>query len=478
VIVNKTILIHANELREKEWRKLLASLTFFDADRNEVHAYRRRKGGWVELPRGAWTLLPDHVEYEDRRIEPERRSLTFDRVLDYKDADKSFEGQTDALKTMLEQEQGLVIAQPGFGKTNVALAFICQVKTPGIVFVHTQDIFDQWVEFAEAAVPGIKIGKIQGDPYDWTHGDLDIAMVQTVRTYMYGFRKHWANKYGAVIVDEAHHAPADTWEMILNTLSAKYRFGFTATKSRADGMQPLMKHLIGPVIYEKKFASKVPVEVVPLKSGMKFKYRGSFDWTWLLTQITKSDERNKLIADTARRQIQKGNSVLILSRRIEHLELIEAELNMPDVARILTGRINRAKRHPTLEAMRRGEIKCLLATQLADEALDVPIVNRVMLVFPGKHDGRIIQQIGRGIREAPDKENAIIFDVVDDKVSVLRRQWMERKQTYDKLKIPIRKHKEVENVSQARQRREVADRVRRRLARGRSRRRGTRRNAG
>jgi superfamily II DNA or RNA helicase len=66
----------------------------------------------------------------------------------------------------------------------------------------------------------------------------------------------------------------------------------------------------------------------------------------------------------------------------------------------------------------------------------------VILTYPGKHDGRIIQQVGRALREHPLKHDAMIFDIVDDRIGVLRRQWMERKEAYKKMKIPIKKWKQ------------------------------------
>jgi superfamily II DNA or RNA helicase len=78
---------------------------------------------------------------------------------------------------------------------------------------------------------------------------------------------------------------------------------------------------------------------------------------------------------------------------------------------------------------------------LADEALDVPILSRVVLTFPGKHDGRIVQQVGRALREFPDKDDSLIIDVVDDKVRVLGRQAKARESAYRSMRIPIRKEK-------------------------------------
>jgi superfamily II DNA or RNA helicase len=469
MIVKSTIILQASELSEREWVRLFSKLTFFDAKQQEVKTYKRLSGARVRIPRGAWNLLPDHVRYVDQRVLPRRaRKLNFLPIL----GAEGRTGQQEAAQAALDEEQGLVIAQPGFGKTQVALAVIAKVKTPWIVFVHTEDIFNQWVEYAQKAIPNAEIGMIQGPR--WEVKDVTIAMVQTVGQNLGTFRRDFADKFGGVVVDEAHHAPAETWELILNACPARYRLGFTATESRADGMQPFMAHLLGPVIYRQKFSSPIPVRVVPLKTGFKFPYRGHYDWMRLQAAMERDPARNRLIAETAVRQVTKGHSTLVLSRRVKHLTNIYDQMALLDEdimggVVILTGKVPRPRRKQIMEQFRAGEIRCLLATQLADEALDVPILSRVILAWIGKHDGRIIQQIGRALRPHDDKTDAAIIDMVDDTVSILRKHWMERKETYKKLGIKVMKLKneEVHYVSQAAKRRDVAHRIRQRLASGR-----------
>jgi superfamily II DNA or RNA helicase len=202
-------------------------------------------------------------------------------------------------------------------------------------------------------------------------------------------------------------------------------------------MEATMRFVVGPIIHHQKFSSTVKLEVIPLKTNFRTAYRGPFDWGRLLNTLVADPERNREIAEVAEEEAYEGNSVLILSRRIEHLELISEQMNGTS-REILTGKRSKKDRARILQDFRDGKISVLLATQLADEALDIQRLSRVILTFPGKHEGRIIQQIGRALRQHPDKTEALIFDVVDDHVGVLRRQWNLRKQTYKTNKISIR----------------------------------------
>jgi len=435
--LGSAIRIDYRELTPRQQKKLKRELSFVLPDGQTVECYRDViSDGYLRIPRGAKYLL-NGASFEDHRSRPNMPVLDFKVKLNDLEASQRFKGQEEAVRQMFKYEQGQIIRPPGTGKTQIALAFIARCQTRTLVLVHTKDILKQWVDYARKAIPDLEIGIIQGQKCEIGH--MTIATVQTMKRYTEpspSKKKFW-RQFGAVIVDEGHHGAAKTWEAILNSCPAYYRFGFTASPTRADGMHPALKFLIGPVIHRQKFSSPIPLTVVPVKTKFYYPYRGQWDWTKMVTALTQDDERNDRIARIADREATRGNSVLVLSRRIEHLELIAERL--AERNEILTGSRKQSDRDRILDSFRAGEIAIVLATQLADEALDVPRLNRVILVHPGKHDGRIIQQIGRAIREHPGKANAVIFDFVDPKVRVLRRQWDKRKQTYRQNRISVKK---------------------------------------
>src|SRR4051794_16677172 len=251
--VDSLLRIGTDELTERQWRRLFSDLRYMD-DENEIYEpwqimpHKRQ----VLIPRGAWFLLPDSVVYHDDLVRPAGREFDFIAELDA----EGFSGQKDALRAMLAQEQGIVIGQPGFGKTDVALAFASCCETPTLILVHTEDILQQSLDRAAAIVPDAKLGVIRGT--DLEIGDITVATVQTFpkRLQLKG-NDQLKEAFGCVILDEAHHAPASTFDEILNKMPAYFRFGFTATDKRADKKHPYMATVLGPVIFRKKFKSKV-----------------------------------------------------------------------------------------------------------------------------------------------------------------------------------------------------------------------------
>lgn len=434
MIVDSILTIEIPELTKRDWQRLERKLTFVNPDGEIVQSFRRYiMRGEYQLPRGAWNHLPNTIRYKDRRTFPPMPAVNFNVKLDDVKKDERYAGQSQAVKAMLEHEQGLIIRPPGTGKTQIALAFAAQCKTRTLVLVHTEDILNQWVEYAAKALPDVEIGVVRGK--ECRIGHITIGTVQTLQRYV-GKKKFW-QQFGALIADEAHHVSAPSWENVINSCPARYRFGFTASPTRADGMHPTMKHIIGPIIHRQKFSSPVKLKVVPVKTKFYAPFRHKGDWSNLVTKLVQDTTRNKKIARLVDREIEKGNSVLVLSRRIEHLERI-AHYMRSDSELLAAARRSKADRKQVLQNFREGNVRCVLATQLADEALDVPRLNRVVLTHPGKHEGRIIQQIGRAIRQHASKKDAVIYDIVDPKVSVLRRQWNDRKRTYKQSKISIK----------------------------------------
>lgn len=435
MIVTSQLTVGFHELTPRQWETLTREL-MFELDGDVIVCYRRLMTKRVyKLPRGAWNLLPDTITYKDRRSCPPMPKLNFTVTLDDVEKDPRFAGQKDAVASMYEHEQGLVIRPPGTGKTAIALAFAAGCQTRTLVLVHTEDILQQWVRAAQEAIPGLEVGVIRGQ--ECRIGQITIATVQTLfQKYVPNKPKDWWKQFGCVIADEAHHVSAPTWETVINHCPARYRFGFTASPTRADGMHPTMQFIIGPIIHRQKFTSTVKLEVEPVKTGFRAFYRGPFDWMPMLNKLVQDEDRNRKVAEIVNEEVGKGNSVLVLSRRIEHLGSIAGGIKEP--CEILTGKRSRSDRVRILADFKEGRIRCLLATQLADEALDVPRLNRVVLTFPGKHEGRLIQQIGRALRAHTEKTDAKIYDLVDSKVGVLNRQWNQRRRTYRQNGISIK----------------------------------------
>lgn len=465
-IVDNYVRLEKGELKPRDERRLLASLTFQPNPEYVVWSYRRRRStGALRLPRGILSELPSYLDVRDKRSFPKLPKYVADITLDYQDENKKFEGQADCVAAMFEHKNGLIHRQPGSGKTQIALYFIANVGTRTLVIVHTKDLMDQWINYARNVLPEMPIGIVGSGKENVQQ--LTIATAQTL--YRKNYPVSWWRQFGCTIWDEAHHAPSETFTNVISHVTSRYLFGFSASKTRADKMHPLMHQYIGPVIHELKFNSAVPVSVVKLKT----EFRGGKNanmagpvwlrrkrWHGLMKSLANDPRRNAKIARTVSKRLNEGRSVLVLSRRIEHLQNIKAALaERGHDSEILAAKlVPKNERRQMVEAFRNGDIKCVLATNLADEGLDVPILSCVVLAFPGKHSDLILQQVGRALREYKGKESAIIVDVVDPLVKTLRSQWHSRRRAYLGWGFDLKRDRA--NVLPKRVRRMVYGRVR------------------
>jgi len=393
-----------------------------------------------------------------------RMHIRDERVLD-EDAPKIphnitlWDSQKPAAARMLSDvhgHQGVLVAPCGGGKTNVLLYVICELGQKSLVLCHTNDLMHQWADRIREFV-GIEPGIIQGDKYDIQQ--ITIASVMTLARRE--LDREFLRTFGLVALDEAHHCPADSFKEVMDQFHSYFRFGATATPGRTDELEGLLFAICGPIIAEIKRKDLIaehhiiPAAVQPVETGFDYPYVGMRSWHPMIRNLTNSLRRNEQIVNNIIRQHRSGDHIqLVLSKQIDHLlnlhELLRSKA--PDIPASLliaggtkkdrAGRVvrnvsmSKAERQAAIEAARRGDVRVLFGTSLADEGLDFPRLDRLHLTFPTRAEGKVTQQVGRIQRAANGKANALIFDYVDE-VSLLRDQWGDRRRAYREIDLTI-----------------------------------------
>lgn len=453
-----TITFDRSQITLKQFKQLKADLSFDNPAFVKARAFGRYTGNiprkicmlqehgkphphaTIEIPRGAWGSLaatvggPQAIEWIDDRNEREPVDLVPSVELrDY---------QRTALDRMVTARQGHVVMPCGAGKTVTGLAAICAIGQPALVIVHTKDLLDQWCEQIRELV-GIEPGVYGGGKKHL--GEITVATVQTLVRMDAEALDELASYFGCVVVDEAHHTPASTFQQVLNEIPARYRFGLTATPTREDGLTPLLRMTLGAELFaidytelvERGHLEQPAIKII--ETGFQYDYFSQEDYQGCMAALCEDPDRNELIADIAAGDALNGHSVLVLSDRVEHCHAIAksiaagflTDLEAPPV--VLTGDVQSKDRAIILEAFKSGQIKILIATTLADEGLDVPRLSRVILAYPGKSVARTTQRLGRLMRLFPGKSAPVLYDLVDKNVIPLWRQARKRINTYQKL---------------------------------------------
>ncbi|MGI8905300.1 MAG: DEAD/DEAH box helicase [Candidatus Sumerlaeaceae bacterium] len=348
--------------------------------------------------------------------------------------------QTECIAAAVAGKRGVLQLATGGGKTLIAAEIIRRIDRPAMFLVHTRDLLHQ-TRAVLSDYLGMPIGQAGDGVVSLQH--VTVATVQTcaraldvkitktpeddelLETDRTDLRRNAADlvayirQVPVVFFDECHHLPADTtYDLSMQMEGASWRFGLSATPYRADRMDLLLEAALGPELFAAAASALIdkgylvppkirflPMPALIVRSG-KADYQDIFS-----SYVVENPRRNQLIADTARELAAKGNSVLILVSQVRQGELLQRLL--PDVP-LVQGADAAERRGEVFAALGRKELPIAIATTLADEGLDVPSLNAVILASAGRSETRALQRVGRALRPSPKKKHAVIIDFMDD----------------------------------------------------------------
>ncbi len=380
------------------------------------------------LPRGAWhelagTLLCDAAAgFVDGTVCPPRAPLAFHGELrDY---------QREAVDAVLASGGGVVVAPTGSGKTMVALGLVARVPTPALLLVHTNVLLRQTAERVRAFL-GTEPSVLGAGSL--AVGDVTVATVQALnRRGVDGL----ADRFGLVLLDEAHHCPAYSFRTLLAGFRARYRVGLTATPERKDGLHPVLFDVVGPVVHAisrpelEESSSILRPTLVAIETDFRFFYRRN--WAALVTSLTRNEARNHLVVETVAATL--GQRSLVTSERIEHAELLAERLaaRLPVRVTCVHGRLPREVIQARLAELAQGDVGVVVATtSLVGEGFDLPDLDTLYVTVPHGSPAKAQQLVGRILRPSPGKAAPRVVDFADVRVPVLRSQWTKRKKVYE-----------------------------------------------
>ncbi|MBM4386860.1 MAG: DEAD/DEAH box helicase, partial [Deltaproteobacteria bacterium] len=338
--------------------------------------------------------------------------------------------QAQAIEAAKSAGCGVIQAPTGSGKTVIAMGLVAALKTPTLIMVHTTVLLDQTAEktreFLKTEPAIIGAGRYET-------GDVTIAMVQTLTTRGY---KEIADRFGLVILDEAHHCPAVTFKEVVQEFPARYRIGLTATPTRKDRLHPVLYDTIGRIIHkidQQRLVDDgrlVKARFFKIPTAFKYSYRKNYQR--MINRLTADYDRNNLVIATIA-ETHKGKS-LVLSERIDHCALLSTLLAKKGVASVLmTGKTAKEEREKLLEDFRGAEKGILISTtSLIGEGFDLPDLDTIYLTVPNGSPQKTTQILGRIMRPSSAEKDARIFDFADELIPVLKNQFLKRAKIYNR----------------------------------------------
>lgn len=411
----------------------------------------RRSGRKIIIPRGFVHRFEQIAEQEGIDIEwDSRMTLLPPSEHCFRDwpAAELRDYQIPARDAMLDWSQGVLEAPTGSGKTRICLEFVRWAGQKTLVIVGKVSLARQWQAVVQE-VYGYETGFIgEGQ---WDERDLTIALWQSLHRKS----ETGSMKWGCVIVDEVHHCAADSLSNVTEGLDAFYRFGCSATPRWDPLLFPIIEASVGPIIHRilpAQVGSSLispTVRVIETDFAMAYKATIRFkgrrqqnNFAEIMAALVADPARNDLLAKIARDEALDGHHVLIVTRRIEHVRQLvsrlESDFDLGNDLNVLTGAQTGADARRIAHTIDQAQSGTILVSTVAEEALDFPKLDRLIMAYPLRRLPLIEQQVGRILRPVPRKESATVYDIADPKTSVLRAQRTERMKLYARRGWKIR----------------------------------------
>ena len=341
------------------------------------------------------------------------------------------------LKKIIEagEERALLISATGTGKTYASAFAMRELGYKRVLFlVHRGQLARQTKKsYQKVFGKNVSMGLV-GAGYSDYDADYVFAMVQTLNRDEH-LHKYSPDEFDCIILDEAHHSSADTYQKVMNYFKPKLWLGMTATPDKRDD------DVAGRNIYE-IFNYQIAYEI-RLQQAMEedilcpFHYFGISDVSLVEEKQLKSrkmtdrdfnlltsDERVRHIVEQAEYYGYSGDRVkgLIFCSRIDESEELSQKFNALGYRTIaLNGSASEDERTNAFERLAMDEkdatenmqpLDYIFSVEILNEGVDIVEVNQVIMLRPTESPIVFIQQLGRGLRKAEGKEYVVILDFI------------------------------------------------------------------
>ena len=325
----------------------------------------------------------------------------------------------DNLKKMREDGKtiALLYHATGVGKTITAATDAKAVGGRTLFLVNALKLASQAKDTFAKVWPEATLGEYTGSQKDMTQ----TVIFATVQSISKDLEKFSPTDFDYLIVDECHHAAANTYQKIFTYFHPKFILGLTATPERSDGED--MLELFQNVAHKMDLKTAVergvlvPIRCVRVKTNIDLtdvRINGIKYNSQDLESKLFIPERNQLIVDTYLKYVN-GKKTVIFCASVDHAAEISKLLRDSGVkAEAVSGRDRVEVREKILKDYETGSTNVLCACDLLNEGWDSPHTTVLFMARPTMSKTIYLQQLGRGTRRCPGKEDLLVIDFVDN----------------------------------------------------------------
>ena len=340
----------------------------------------------------------------------------------------------EAERTVRGYTRNLVVAATGTGKTVISALDYKRFRkqNPGtpcrLLFVaHREEILRQSLYTFRAVLKDANFGELFVGNYRPETIDYLFLSIQTFNSQDFT-AKTAPDFYDFIIVDEFHHAAAPTYQKLLSYYQPKILLGLTATPERMDG-----KSILPYFTYRIAAEIRLP-EAIDRKLLCPFQYFGVTDTVdlntlkWSAGGYDKGElsalytfsgavanRRADLVVSSLLKYVTDIAEVkgLGFCVTVDHAQFMSRYFNDHGIPSIfLTGKSSDEERNSAKDRLVGGDIRFIFVVDIYNEGVDIPEVNTVLFLRPTESLTVFLQQLGRGLRLAENKECLTVLDFI------------------------------------------------------------------
>ena len=330
--------------------------------------------------------------------------------------------QQEAIENLKKmREDGKTIAllyhATGVRKTITAATDAKAVGGRTLFLVNALKLASQAKDTFAKVWPEATLGEYTGSQKDVSQ----TVIFATVQSISKDLEKFSPTDFDYLIVDECHHAAANTYQKIFTYFHPKFILGLTATPERSDGED--MLELFQNVAHKMDLKTAVergvlvPIRCIRVKTNIDLtdvRINGIKYNSQDLESKLFIPERNQLIVDTYLKYVN-GKKAVIFCASVDHAAEIAKLLRDNGVkAEAVSGRDRVEVREKILKDYETGSTNVLCACDLLNEGWDSPHTTVLFMARPTMSKTIYLQQLGRGTRRCPGKEELLVIDFVDN----------------------------------------------------------------
>jgi superfamily II DNA or RNA helicase/HKD family nuclease len=326
-----------------------------------------------------------------------------------------------------DRHRNLVVAATGTGKTVVAALdykrLVIDGSQPTLLFVaHRREILEQSLQTFRAVLKDATFGEPLYEGRKPQSGRHVFASIQSLKNL--SLDELPAAHFEIVIVDEFHHAEAPTYRRLLDHVKPVELLGLTATPERADE-KSILARFDGRMAVELRLWEALergllcPFQYFGLHDNVDVSHvawrRRGYDTTELENLYTADDARAALVVRALLEKVSDWRRMRALGFcvSIRHAEFMADRFVRAGIpAAAVSANSSEEERDSALKRLKNREVNVLFAVDLFNEGIDLPQIDTVLFLRPTESATVFLQQLGRGLRRAQDKDCLTVLDFI------------------------------------------------------------------